>query len=875
MKERIILAPGLNGNELIKNLALNGINSFGTRIIGAGELARIALLQSGVTIAEEFIDPNEQVVIVAEAVKDIEYFKNPSFADLSNIASAIDRMRNLVASHDETSVISDALSQGIFMDKNNALLVVYKRYMQILKDRNAIDSVLLIRKAIAESTVMNAEFFELDEYGLSPLQNELLKKVSGNKVSYVSLCSLFNKPEKPIKISDYKNCYGASNEVETILADIYSGKNVDECIVAVTDPATYAQLFFDYAVLYDIPMTFGCGISIMNSNPAKLLNLYYNWMTNGFYGTEAIKAMFHSDAFDIGKLRSVLPEVPEGFSWSTFYDVLGQLKYTTDSKSNKVKFERYLKALSEDEALVDKSDERAYKSIKLQKMCIPFIETMSHEFELSTIDFISKYSFMRIGDKTSAKALLTRLDFDALNEIREQMLLIDKVDIEMTNDELILAILKSNVFFQQSAPGKLHVTSIDKAVTSVRKNTYIAGLSASNYPGSPKENYLLLDDDLRLFGHDGERYTSSGRIKTKRDRLFELVKLSSRLGSYIHISYSGLNVSELKSENASSLIYELFKEEHGSTVTSKQLEDSIKKIAYFEPGISVGRFIGKEYVDGNFISPYYHKRSRDWPDQVPEKKYSPSALESYLECPRKFFLQSELYIPAPDEDEPFAVITSKDEGIMAHSLMELLADDPDISREKFLEKAGEYFDRYIDEHTQLISKNVEYKKSQFIEMMENAYNTNPKREVVLKEEDISYKLDSGVVLHGYPDRVEKLEDESVVIVDYKTGSYLKHKKDDPYSCLQVLVYAYLMSMAGYKISHCEYRYIKLGQIVTCAWDENTQDGLNEILNSFIEDMRLGRFECNIVTEEDVSAGADDPCKFCKYGSVCGKEICND
>lgn len=104
----------------------------------------------------------------------------------------------------------------------------------------------------------------------NPLENALLQKISGGKApASISINELFKVDDKPIKISSYKNCYGASNEVETILSDIYSDKNVDECTVAITDTVTNGQLFFDYALLYDIPMTFGCGIPIMNSNPAS------------------------------------------------------------------------------------------------------------------------------------------------------------------------------------------------------------------------------------------------------------------------------------------------------------------------------------------------------------------------------------------------------------------------------------------------------------------------------------------------------------------------------------------------------------------------------------------------------------------------------
>lgn len=866
MKERIILAPGLNGNELTKNLALHGVNCFNTKVVGAGELARIALMQSGITVEEEYLDKNEEMAIVAEAIKGIEYFGNTSFSDIGSIVSAIQKIRGFIPDLDEASVIKERLtsSEVIFTEKNAALLAVYERYMQALKDKNSIDSVLLIRKAIAECSAVSAEFVTLEEYPLNPLQNALLQKISGGNVTQTSIDALYGVSDAPIKIAGYKNCYGASNEVETVLADIYAGKKCDECTVVLTDFVTYGQLFLDYALLYDIPMTFGSGIPIINSNPAKLLFLYYNWRTNGFYGAGAVKDILSSDAFDRSKLDEVLPEAQEGFSWNTFYEVLGQIRFTDNEDSNKERLEKFKTALSEDIDLVDKNDLKACKFVHLKELCIPYLDVMAKVFALDPVEFIKKYSRIRVDNP-----LLFKLDTAAVKEIEDQLKTIYKVDPNQSLDDVIPAVLKTSVLSQQNAPGKIHITTVDRAVTSVRKNVYILGMSSTKFPGSPREDYLLLDDDLRLFGEPAERYTSSARIRNKMNRLIDLIRLASKLGSKIQISYSGLNVSELKKENASSMIYELFKEEHGSDVTSEQLDKQITKVEYFEPNISIGRYIGKEYVDWNFIITHNRDTDEPWPEQTLDREWSPSALDVFMNCERAFFLRHIVGLPQPDEDDPFEIISARDEGTMAHSLMELLADSP-MDKEEFIKTSGEYFDRYIDEHPPLIVKNVENKRHQFLEMMELAFDNDPHREVLLKEEDIHCTHEtSGIKIHGFPDRVEKLDDGTCLIVDYKTGNRVKHQPDDPQSCLQVLIYAYLMEQKGFKVSKCEYRYIRLGQKVECAWNEDTKNGLHNVLMGFKGSMLGGDF--HLATDIPITdPDAEDPCMFCKYSSVCGR-----
>ena len=146
---------------------------------------------------------------------------------------------------------------------------------------------------------MDSESLILEEYPLNPLETALISKLSGGQFSSVSIHQLYSAPTAKAMTACFWNCYGAPNEMETILADIYSGKKLDQCTVAVTDPQVYGQLFFDYALIYNLPVTFGCGIPVTNSNPARLLMLYYRWLTSGFFGVDALKEMLSSEAFSL------------------------------------------------------------------------------------------------------------------------------------------------------------------------------------------------------------------------------------------------------------------------------------------------------------------------------------------------------------------------------------------------------------------------------------------------------------------------------------------------------------------------------------------------------------------------------------------------
>ncbi len=864
MRERIVLAPGLNGNELTRSLALHGVNCIGLRICGAAELARLALMRSGVSIAEDFVSAREEAGIIAEAVAGEPYFGKASYSDIQEIASAVRRMRSLIASENEAQELERILSQGIFKEKNNALLQVYRKYKDILSQRNALDAVSLIRMAAGKSRVISAEFLTLKEYPLSPLETVLLDRISGGMASETGIHELFGVPEGYVHIDSIKNCYGAPNEVESILEEIYSGKQLDQCTVAVTDGVTYSQLFFDYALLYDIPVTFGCGIPIINSNPARLLALYYKWITGGFFGAAALNEMLAAKAFNRTKLFDQFPEREDSFSWSTFFDVLGNLRLTNDRETNRGRIEDFRRTVNEEAALIGE-ESKDYKGIQRKLSAIPCLEIVAKELALPAEDFISKYAYIRKSSDTNADQLVMMLDIAASRAIYEELKVIRSSGADQNADDIIPNVLKLNVCAQRSESGKLHVTGIEGAFASIRENLYIAGLSASNFPGSPRENYLLLDEDLKLFGPGAEKLTADGRILRKREELLTLAHLASALGSKISVSYAGLNVSELKKDNPSSLIFELFREEHGGAATSGELEQEIRKVDYFEPAISVSRLVGSAYTKGQRIRSGVPTNVQGTP--VPwnlEKAWSPTALDSFFGCPRQFMLKYILGIPEPEDYDPFEIISAMDTGTLAHSLMEALGGEA-LDAAAFREKSEEYFDRFLKEHPPLIAENVPAVREQFLEMMETAYEMDPHREVALEEEDIYCTHESGVKIHGFPDRVEKLDDGTYLVVDFKSGRSVRHMQDDIGTCLQVIVYAYLMEQKGFHISGGEYRYIRLGETVTCRFDDDMKGQLSERLMLFKNCMLSGSFPAAEASED-----GEDPCRYCKYKSICGK-----
>ena len=846
MKERIVLAPGVKGKELVKSLVVNGNSCINLRVCSAVELARILLMRSGIIVKEEFLDPESEALIIAEAVSDESYFKKISYADIKKIEAAVRRIR--------TFGKAEALKEGTFIEKNNALIRITERYISEVKKRNAIDRIFLIEKAISEADPIDAEFITLEEYPLSPLDKKLLDKASKDGYKTISLSELYKAEDKNIKIESIKNCYGAPNEVEDILDDIYRNRSLDKCTVAVTDPSTYGQLFFDYALLYNIPVSIGCGIPIINSNPAKLLTLYHKWMTSGFYGKEALNEMLGSDAFNKKALNESLDLECEDIDKRTLYSILGDLRFTNNKEINKERLNDLISVIDED-----------------KKKYIPYLEVFAKELSLPMEEFINKYSYLRNGNKTVAEQMITSLDHGAIKKIYNELKTVRSSGADQNDEDIITSVLRAGISTGKCVGGSLYVTDINGAASSIRENMYFAGMSANKFPGSPKENYLLLDEDIELLsdpkdGEDEDPFTSRGSILLKMKRFLSLIKTCAGLGSKVYVSYAGLDVSELKRENASSAIYDLYRLEHGKSADASEMEKVIQKVDYFDPAISRTREIGKAYNRGDKV--IRKERKACIPDKsliidIDEAEYSPTAIEEFYTCPRSFMLHRIMGINNPSEDDPLEVISAADIGTMAHSLMEELANSK-ITLDEFLKLSEETFDKYILEHPPVMKERITAEKQIFLDMMETAYLSDPRREVVLKEEDVHARHESGVRIFGFPDRVEKLDDGTCLIVDFKTGSTIRHVEEDFSTCFQAIVYAYLMESLGYKVSGCEFRYIRLGECIRCSYNDEMKENLNATLLDFKQKVESKEFIVKPTNEE-----GNDNCRFCGFKDVCG------
>ena len=861
MTETIILAPGAGSSELLRTLAKFGKNTLGLRVLSRTELAKYALMKNGISITEEFLTAKEEPSVIFSFLNEINYFKAASFADAESLSSALSTMRSLIPS-DEENELKGRLASGEFPEKNAAILEVYERFLKKCSEDDRIDSISLVRKAIEETEVVTStDYLMLSEYPLMPLDMALIEAVSGGSYKEISLVDLFEREKKDTSDLSFTEGYGRINEAEDILDGIFRNEiPLDKCVIAATDVSSYAQVFYDLACSYDIPVTYGCGVPILNSNPARMLKLIYEWKTKGYYGIDALRRIINSDAFDRKEFAKTLgmDDVLSRKDEDELAMMAGSIRLSFDAAENRKRLDSLKAALDKEAADASasgntKNIKRAEYRLRVYEWTAKLSDALSH----GCTYFLSKYVLIRTDASGRVTNSAGRIDQSAVNVITESLDAYMHYAPDGDIDEIIPEVLNRTVCSENSREGCLHITSIAGAIACMRENLYVCGLSSSEFPGSPTENYLLLDSDLSLLAAEEIAPTSENRIRRNVRSLYDLLDLASALDVKTHLSYSGYSLSELKEQNPSSVLFSIYERIDPDT-DMKAFKNALRQAPYFGSAISADRIIGAEYSKGAVFR--YEGCPADKKDAAfaLNRAWSPSALSNYLQCPRHFYLENVLGIKVNEDDDPFEVFSAAVTGSLAHTMMEKLAAE-NYSREDFLEASFRAFDEALTMRPPVHPSDADALKKDFLKMMETSFDKDPRNTVLSAEEEYTFDHPSGIKIHGYPDRVEQDADGKYLIADFKTKRKIEHEQDDFSTCMQVVVYAWLCEQAGIDISQCEYRYLRKGKTVTCRYDDEMRDQLGEFLNTLKESIENNDFPRN---ENEIS------CKYCKLADIC-------
>lgn len=844
MRERILLVPGANATELVKTLARFGVNTFNFRAVNAAGLAELALQRSGISVPERILTLQESASLIASLLPQLgDYWKNSGYADAQQLAATLQTAR-LQITGDERETLRDALRQSEFTEKCTALQAVFDAYASACTQQRLSDAVMLLRLAIAQAEPLrNAELILLTEYPCTPLERALAEHLAGQPCEPVSLLSLFGRTEQPLRIGSYTAAYAASNEVADVIRTVCAENlPLDSCTVAVTDTRQYAQLIYELCRQLELDVTFGCGIPISNSNPAAFLKALDHWSTAGFFGKDALTALVNGSFFDRGRLQEML-----GVDRSTIERVLehaGELRLSYDAAANTEHLRRY------EEAYPAQSDE--------DRLLTEALHRLAAELQKGPAYLLQTYTRLRGADT------VRNLDRSALSVLLQAInsYLAFAPEGQPDLSPIIPQLMDRTVCAEQSRPGALHVTRAENCSCSLRENLFVTGLSADKFPGRPTENYLLLDNEMALLGEDAP--ISQRAVSRRSEQLEESLLLASSLGCRIRLSYSEINAAELKNANFSSVMFDLYRREHGEAAPIEDFTARLRRVGYFEQSLFADDGVGQAYKEGKRLITQ-PDGDADMPSPVRKRAdFSPTAIETFFSCPKHFYLKTVIGLREPEEDDPFTVIDAGHYGDLAHEMMEYYSEHPELSEEAFLAEGRRRFAQYLAKRPALHRVDAESELQSFSDMLSLSYTHARSEHGEQPEEELSaVHAPTQIGLHGRIDRLEQNEDGTYTVVDYKSKRKEAHVQDDVKSCIQAMLYAYMEEASGEKtVSGCEYRYLRLGTTVRCAYNDETKAKLDELMQELRTALDSGVFP---------ATPGDDACKYCRFGTICGKQ----
>ena len=772
----IIYSDNLNETEFLRLLAKRGIKTIGVRVLNSYDLALYALTKLGKTKKGKYLNNEEQ---------DFIYFnlcQPQCFNDSSNIRSAVNTFRD--TGNGNTYKELEPFLNKCFNEKKKEIEKAFTLYENYKNNEGVYDLYDLLYELDKQPTKINSTVIYFDDLPFSSLGISLFSKYFDLKAE--KFAHFLAKEEKP-HIEAYK-CFGKNNEFTNFIDKINNKIPFDECLVVLNNPADIVELITKLEQ-YNIPYTSSLGIPFAQTDVGKFLNKL-RYMKNKEWGIEAYTQLFSAPFFNANKYVSNLSTDKEK---NYFIKYLGWLRPSFDKNP-----------ISVDPSLYPTKKGLVLQAV--QSVC----DEINNQHKM--FDFIKDNLVNAANNFEAIKAL------DKYQDYMDQY----GVSFDIVADNLLGSSISQHI----SKEGTVHICSLSQAFSSLRKNIFVLGLDSS-FPGNPKENYLLFDEELRMMS--AYRYISNALVKEKKDMMKLLINSSYNC----YLSYSYYNVIDNKNINPSSIIQEL-----NISPTEFSYEDDV---------LSANNKIISDYNKGIVSLPdNTHTAYQYDPSLILSKDYKPSEFNKYFieEYKLGFILNSIFDISIAEEDDPYVVIGASDKGNLFHSVVENF-DKSTVSEQDLVDNGLKLFDEFIATKPPIVNAEAIKTRNNFKQGLINFYQEDPGNIHVLSEKSIPSCNVYGLNFAGRFDRIEQEKGSNkYILVDYKTSeSSNKHANNDVILCMQGLIYAEMIEKTlKIKIDRCVFRYPFIKSESYILFNKANRDALKTLIQQFIDDVKNGTIE---------------------------------
>ncbi|MFC2165411.1 PD-(D/E)XK nuclease family protein [Acidobacteriota bacterium] len=495
------------------------------------------------------------------------------------------------------------------------------------------------------------------------------------------------------KTIDIFRAVGPTNECREILRRLLGGKTaLDEVEVIYPPGSAYPSIFYVLSAKARLKVTYAEGVPLSFTAPGRAFHGIVNWMERDFLTMDLCR-MIEGNTLILSRKKGedrpspvktsrYLRSAMIGWGRNRYIDRLRSLR---QSIGNRMK-------LPEDEER-DKDLAKMEESIqdlrwleKVMQQILAFFPEEDGEGLLDLGELCAGVS----GFLRKFVSVRNDLDGEALGILTGKLEEASQVADSKVPLREALSWLRSlgeglSVGASSPLPGHIHLSSYNGGGYSGRPVSFIAGLDQGTFPGSGRQDPILLDEEREAVSSD--LLISSEAL---RERLYDMARLLSSLRGKVVFSYSAYDTIEDRPSFPSSLLLQVRRLMEGDPgLDYSALADSLPEPSGFLPEkwdkvldeidwwlsrlIYDGRLRdGRESIHKNFphldrgVKALESRREQlltcfDGVVDVASNEFNPvenrdivmsaSRLEQLAKCPYGYFLNYVLGIRKPDEIE--------------------------------------------------------------------------------------------------------------------------------------------------------------------------------------------------------------------------------
>ena len=692
--------------------------------------------------------------------------------------------------------------------KLRELQAIRSAYREAKREKNLLDRADLFHLAIETAKAQPGKarrpwFVTVGDYAPTPLERELLDLLAGDRLTVVELpCADGVKlpadalsPSLPradvleaVRSAQprFAACRGVETEVRALFRDLLADKEIklEECTVVYLS-GSYAQTLYEEAARFHIPVSMGGGLSMAGSLLYSTLKAVAELPRTDFYAEDVC-----------GLLESfcLTPEWP--------------VKLAERMRAKKVGWGKARYSLACDPEDIDK--------VRPETMGDEAWRLLVEDWS-GFLTLLTEVAEPTVGLEQQQEDLLNFLRYcnhksmaeaAALAKARELVTQVSELDEGETLLCRLLVLMESASYLGGAPePGKLYCAPLSQAAFAERKRLYVLGLSRYAVRGEQKESPVLLD---------AER-TALGGLKTStqlgEEREYRLMTLLARHEGELVLTYPDFD-SDKMLEQAPAPFFEEASKGFPVVPVSYIPETDRIPMDCMASAQELDSIVGAKawtLQDGEKAELQEQKTVKELLEGM---TLSPSALETALRCPYKFYLQYLLRIRTPQavERNDQRWLAPNEIGDFVHVVLEkIYKKDQTKQWEEVFEEKFEDLEKTVPlPHKRLKDEARQTLKEMVQRAVEWTAASHRTVESVEKRfQDLPLTLDQwNLRLKGSIDRVDKLPNGELAILDYKTGR-IENYTEAMYRHLQHYLYTLAEEqLHGTSITQAGYLFLK-------------------------------------------------------------------